>query len=204
MNSYLDKKFSNLKIEQPLFYNWPIGLRFEIGLDDIELSDEYFKAAHERAVSIFEAVFNQDDEVELIYQQYSDGRKKIRKGSFILKQIDSTKIDLIKYSDVRDIYELSYKSEHWKRLNIPDLSINNINYKNILLSLIHTDFSCRKPSVSGECFFINKSKNIIVNLYDDRGMDVISANKSTLVPLYKLYNDWLLNYDREKMDSVFS
>jgi hypothetical protein len=24
------------------------------------------------------------------------------------------------------------------------------------------------------------------------------------MPLYKLHNDWLLNYDREKMDSVFS
>ena len=204
MNSYLEKNFPKLKIEKPLFYNWPIGLRFEIGQDEIELSDEYFSAAHERAVSIFEAVFSQGDEVEIIYQQYSDGRKKIRKGSFIFKQINSTKIGLVKHSDIRDIYELCYKSECWKRLNIPDLSINNFNYQNILLSLIHTDFSCRKPSVSGECFFINKTKNIIVNLYDDRGMDVISANKDALMSLYKSHNDWLLNYDRKKINLVFS
>jgi len=204
MNSYLDKIFPELKIEKPLFYSWPIGLRFEIGQDEIELSNEYFSAAHERAVSIFEAVFSQGDEVEIIYQQYSDGRKKIRKGSFILKQIDSSQSALVKYSDVRDIYELCYKSECWKRLNIPDLSINNINYQNILLSLIHMDFSCRRPSLSGECFFINKTKNIIVNLYDDRGMDVISASKDALMSLYKSHNDWLLNYDRKKMDLVFS
>jgi len=204
MNSYLDEKFPNLKIEKPLFYNWSIGLRFEIGQDELEVSDEYFHAAHERAVSIFEAVFNESDEIEIVYQQYSDGRKRIRKGSFIFKQIEATKNDLAQYSDVRDIYQLDYKSECWKRVNIPNLSINSIDYKNILLSLIHTDFSCRSPSILGECFFINKTKNIIVNLYDDRGMDVISASKNELTSLYKQHNDWLLNYDREKMDSVFS
>jgi len=204
MNSYLDEKFPKLKIEKPLFYNWPIGLRFEIGQDELEVSDEYFHAAHERAVSIFEAVFNESDEIEIVYQQYSDGRKKIRKGSFIFKQIEATKNDLAQYSDVRDIYQLDYKSECWKRVNIPNLSFNSIDYKNILLSLIHTDFSCRSPSMPGECFFINKTKNIIVNLYDDRGMDVISASKNELTSLYKQHNDWLLNYDREKMDSVFS
>lgn len=204
MNSYLDENFPKLKIEKPLFYNWPIGLRFEIGQDELEVSDEYFNAAHERAVSIFEAVFSQNDEIEIIYQQYSDGRKKIRKGSFIFKQIESTKIGLAQYSDVRDIYELEYKSECWKRVNIPNLSLNSIDYKNILLSLIHTDFGCRSPSITGECFFINKSKNIIVNLYDDRGMDVISASKNELISLYNKHNDWLLNYDRKKMDLVFS
>jgi len=204
MNSYLDENFPKLKIEKPLFYNWPIGLRFEIGQDELEVSDEYFNAAHERAVSIFESVFGHNDEIELIYQQYSDGRKKIRKGSFIFKQIEPTKNGLTKYSDVRDIYDLNYKSECWKRVNIPSLSLKSINYKNILLSLIHTDFSCRSPSISGECFFINKSKNIIVNLYDDRGMDIISASKNELISMYNKYNDWLLNYDREKMDLVFS
>ena len=204
MNSYLDKKFPKLKIEKPLFYNWPIGLRFEIGQDELEVSDEYFNAAHERAISIFEAVFSQNDEIEIIYQQYSDGRKKIRKGSFIFKQIETIKNGLVQHSDVRDIYELSNKSECWKRVYIPSLSLNTIDYKNILLSLIHTDFGCRTPSISGECFFINKSKNIIVNLYDDRGMDVISANKNELKSLYQQHNDWLLNYDRQKMDLVFS
>ncbi|MBA6354197.1 DUF3885 domain-containing protein [Colwellia sp. BRX9-1] len=204
MNSYLDENFPKLKIEKPLFYNWPIGLRFEIGQDELEVSNEYFNAAHERAVSIFKSVFGHNDEIELIYQQYSDGRKKIRKGSFIFKQIEPTKNGLAKYSDVRDIYELDYKSECWKRVYIPSLSLKSINYKNILLSLIHSDFSCRFPSISGECFFINKSKNIIVNLYDDRGMDVISASKNELISLYNKHNDWLLNYDREKMDLVFS
>ncbi|QSX34831.1 DUF3885 domain-containing protein [Shewanella avicenniae] len=204
MNSYLDEHFPNLKIEKPLFYNWPIGLRFEIGPDEIELCEEYFETAHKRAVTIFEFVFSQGDEIEIIYQQYSDGRKKIRKGNFIYKQISLKQKEQVHCSDIRDIYELEYKCECWKRLNIFNLKIEDIDYKNILLSLVNTDFGSRKPSMRGECYFINRTKSVILNLYDDRGMDVISATKESLLPLYKYKNEWLLDYDREKMNSVFS
>lgn len=213
MNQYFCEQFPGFKLQKPIFYNWPIGLRFEIGPNEIELwkdferktcNEEYFEVSLARAISIFEAVFGKDDDIEIIYQQYSDGRKKIRKGNFIFKQIEATKTSLAKRSDARDIYELDYKSQCWKRLNISSLFIEDINYKNILLSLIHADFGCRAPSMRGECFFINKTKNIILNLYDDRGMDVISSNREALLPLYKSHNDWLLDYDREKMDLVFS
>jgi hypothetical protein len=204
MNSYLDEHFPNLKIGKPLFYNWPIGLRFEIGPDEIELCEEYFETAHKRAVTIFEFFFSQDDEIEIIYQQYSDGRKKIRKGNFIYKQISLKQKEQVHCSDIRDIYELEYKCECWKRLNIFNLKIEDIDYKNILLSLVNTDFGSRKPSMRGECYFINRTKSVILNLYDDRGMDVIGATKESLLPVYKYKNEWLLDYDREKMNSVFS
>ncbi|WP_353936169.1 DUF3885 domain-containing protein [uncultured Alteromonas sp.] len=35
-------------------------------------------------------------------------------------------------------------------------------------------------------------------------LDIDECRTSQLNSGYKLYNDWLLNYDREKMDSVFS
>ena len=213
MNSNLDENFTNLKLEKPLFFNCPVGLRFEIGPDEIEVwkdskvyryNEEYFDVSLKQAISIFESVFSSKDNIEIIYQQYSDGRQKIRKGSFIFKQVNSASLNSIIKSDVRDIYELDYKSECWKRVSISGLSIEDINYKNILLSLINTDFGDRNPSMLGECFFINHSKDIILNLYDNRGMDVISSKKEALMPLYKSHNDWLLNCNREKMDSVFS
>ena len=137
MNQYFDEQFAGLKLQKPLFYNWPIGLRFEIGPVEIGLwkdserktfNEQYFEVSLARAVSIFEAVFGQEDDIEIIYQQYSDGRKKIRKGNFIFKQIEAATVSLAKRSDVRDIYEFGYKTECWKRLNIPKLSIDDINY----------------------------------------------------------------------------
>jgi hypothetical protein len=39
--------------------------------------------------------------------------------------------------------------------------------------------------------------------YDDRGMDVVGPDRSRLTELYRRYNDYLLDYDREIMDSVY-
>ena len=39
---------------------------------------------------------------------------------------------------------------------------------------------------------------------DDRGADLIAARKETLDPIYMNLNHLLLDYDREKMDSVFN
>ncbi|WP_420901955.1 DUF3885 domain-containing protein [Paenibacillus dendritiformis] len=45
---------------------------------------------------------------------------------------------------------------------------------------------------------INKTKQIIYHLYDDRGCDVLCAALDPLRPLYEEFNDWILEYDREK------
>lgn len=83
------------------------------------------------------------------------------------------------------------------------LKRGDINYSNILLTLVNTDFA-RHPSTNGECFFINSTTGLILNLYDDRGMDVISTTSEVLKPIYERFNDWLLDYDRKDIVSVFS
>lgn len=202
---HLENDFSNLKIQKPLFYNWPIGLRFEIGPPEIGtglgLNDLYFKEAHKRSIAIFEACFAKDDEVIFVYQQYSDGRKKIKKSNYVLTQIEKTGI--VELHDVRDIYELEHKCKCWKRVVVHGLSLSDINYSNVLLVLINTDFA-RRPSTTGECYFINSTTGLIFNLYDDRGLDVISNRSEVLKTIYERFNQWLLDYDRKDMDSIFS
>ena len=41
-------------------------------------------------------------------------------------------------------------------------------------------------------------------MYDDRGLDVIARQPEVLVPLYRTFNQWILDYDRERIDQVFS
>ncbi|WCR25026.1 DUF3885 domain-containing protein [Paenibacillus thiaminolyticus] len=44
---------------------------------------------------------------------------------------------------------------------------------------------------------------MIYHLYDDRGCDVICADVDPLRPLYEEFNDWILDYDREKIEALF-
>ena len=212
LNSYLNINFKNLKLERPLFYSWNVGIRFEIGPSDIGvwkdfdneiINNNYFSIANEKAIKIFDNLFQDQDEIIFVYQHFSDGRKKIKKGSYILQQINDLDSKHIVYSNIKDIYDLDKKRYCFKRLSVC-VCKNEINYQSILEGMINTDFRIRKPSIYGDCFFINKSKNIILFLYDDRGMDVIAKDKTSLMNLYSKFNEWILDSDRENIDAVFS
>ena len=45
---------------------------------------------------------------------------------------------------------------------------------------------------------------LALNVYDDRGMDVIGPSGGALLALYRKFNPWLLDYDRARMDAEFS
>jgi hypothetical protein len=60
-----------------------------------------------------------------------------------------------------------------------------------------------RPALPGWLFLVDLDRRIAVNPYDDRGMDVISVDRETLVPLYRKFGEWLLDYDREQMDVTF-
>ena len=85
------------------------------------------------------------------------------------------------------------------------VSKKEINFQAILEACINTDFTIRnkRQIAFGDCYFINTSKDLIVHLYDDRGMDIISINPDNLKALYKKYNQWILDFDRERIDVIF-
>jgi hypothetical protein len=204
----------DIKLERPLFYNSPFGLRFEIGPSDQEiwndenkkLNRKYFSVALERAMNIFQGVFDPSDNIEIVYQVFSDGRRKIKKRSFIFKQVKSLANANIDLSDHRDIYseDLDYKCECWKRVTISGITASEIDTVQIFKAAINTDFPSLKPQFNGECYLINRTKQLVLNLYDDRGMDIVSNNKESLNGLYKSHNNLILDYDRESIDKVFS
>jgi hypothetical protein len=44
---------------------------------------------------------------------------------------------------------------------------------------------------------------IVVNAYDDRGMDITALAPAAIRHLYERYEDWLLDFDRLRMAAVF-
>ena len=52
-------------------------------------------------------------------------------------------------------------------------------------------------------YFLNSRKDVLFHLYDDRGADVVAADKEILRHLYESCKDWILDYNREKIDLLF-
>jgi hypothetical protein len=40
-------------------------------------------------------------------------------------------------------------------------------------------------------------------MYDDRGMDLIAASRSGLQTIYDEYKNWVLDYDRKRIEETF-
>lgn len=209
------RDIEKLKLEIPLFYNNKFGLRFEIGSPDLEIwtnyesgiyNKIYFDTALNRAMDIFEQVFAANDEISVVYEVYLNRRNRIRKGHFIFQQINEIEkktVNIIKYQ-ILDKENFNCVSYRWNKVVISDLKTDDVNVRNIFLGLIFSNFKIVQPSIKGNFLFINHTKGIVLNLYDDRGMDVVALERSALEALYESHSEFILDYDRESIDKVFS
>lgn len=205
---FLNDNFKGLTLRQPLFYNWNFGLRFDLQVGKTN-TDEYFKEVTKRACTIFEITFDSSDKVFLIFMDYKYKRRKIRFSSFIFKQVASLKKTETHYSKVTGLYEPGDKFDI-RNIAIIKLAAERINHENILTAIGHSDFPPRQPSLdhnrplsSKEIYFVNIDKKLIFHMYDDRGLDLIAADKEILRPIYKQHNNWILDYDRKHIDKQF-
>ena len=74
IKNYIKNKFKNLILEPPLFYSWSVGIRFEIGSANVDIftddkqskiNEKYFTEALDRAITIFDVTFYQNEFDEL-------------------------------------------------------------------------------------------------------------------------------------------
>ncbi|WP_142346708.1 DUF3885 domain-containing protein, partial [Bacillus toyonensis] len=86
----------------------------------------------------------------------------------------------------------------------------DIKYEPLIQAVNHEDFPDlyprfgRKKEVSyPDVFLINATKDIVMFIYDDRGCEVIAKNKEIIRGLYEKYKEWIPDYERESIDSLF-
>lgn len=205
---FLNDNFKGLKLRKPLFYSWDFGLRFDLQVGKTN-TDEYFEEVTRRASTIFQTVFDNSDNAFMIFMDYKYKRRKIRFSNYTFKQIDNLQKTEINYSKELRLYDPDDKFDI-RNIAIIKLTANRINYRNIIKAIAYTDFPPRQPRLDQngfltgkEIYFVNLDKKLIFHMYDDRGLDIISSGKESLLPIYKKHNDWILDYDREQIDRQF-
>lgn len=209
-NDWLEQTFPQMKLEVPLFYNFPLGLRFELGVPYRGIDDPtYFEQLQQRAISLFEAVFAESEQVCVMtftYQAVLSDIERIERNEV---QVLSTYLQPECFSQItihskqpdydEDTAELSgyIQYEHiW-------CTIHDLDYAGIFKAISYTDFPERGASLSERVYFIEPKQQIIFHMYDDRGLDIVGMQKGSLQRLYEQYYDWLLPYDLEKIDQIF-
>ena len=140
----------------------------------------------QRAADLFSHLFGDSDSMLIVFQRFTRTRReKLRVPKKYLGEAIVGLEDLVirKNGSLEKRRYCSYKaSDLQHRLIFDDVA----NYRG------HLAF-----------YFFDLSRKIMMHMYDDRGCDIVSTNLDCLAPLYNDFNEWLLDYDRDRMDGVF-
>lgn len=120
--------------------------------------------------------------------------KALNRLGFIAPQLSRWEAELYPEEDPEDktVFELrSY-----------DLKSDNSDRDILLWCSAGGDLGIR-PIAFVETFLIDPSRQIMMHLYDDRGMDLTASSPESLRATYEAYDAWLLDYDRERMALLF-
>jgi len=197
---YLAKSFPGLTLEPALFYEWPIGIRFELN-DEVQPEPD-FNDIVTRATAIFSETFKPEDcviAVSLKHPIAAMHPKRARDPKGLFEFANEYHLDFgptlehtsFPTEDGESTLEWSPVSDVWSS-----------KIGTIFGAIANLDFG-RMPRITDCVYFVNQSRDIILNMYDDRGLDVIAANRASLSHLYHTHTSWILGYDLPQVIHTF-
>lgn len=154
-----------------------------------------FLCAMSKAQDLCNEVFSEDDTLGVCLSFY--GGKTLLSALSLFKDVEDCGLKIPKGSECW-CEPGSEKGDyrHFILFNVPRSSLTSV-----LWGAIAQDLGVR-PRIRGSIYVFSLESGVLVNPYDDRGMDIISPNRQLLNRLYHKYNSWLLDYDRKAMDDV--
>lgn len=191
-------------------------LRFELGDGFENGTIERVDHCVKKAIKIFEAVFNDEDEVYILINSFKhDGGGEFYKptNGYLEAQFsyfDETVKDenIVITSETDEFYNIDKEiseimtitTHHIQKIFRVDLA--SVNYVNILRGTANLEMGL-SPAISDNIYFINKSKKIVFYMYDDRGCMVYSSDIESIRFLYDNLYEWLVEYHIETFDHLF-
>lgn len=192
-------------IVYPLFYHAAVGIRFKIGVgkrflpgktddESLIINPDYLLNAWQRASTIYMNLPAEPNILRIDHIIEAD-QSANRHITFFCEQA-----------------HLPVPHEQWvKNITEDGIKLTAIQlYWNLEQSMINVnqlikDIIDGPPAFASATVFLAESTYaILFHLYDDRGADLLAADKEIIRPLYEEYNSWILDYDREKITALFS
>lgn len=209
LDDYLQKYFPNLMLCPPLFYNWDDGIRFELGNPPMFKVDKalYMEQVYDRALSIYRHLHKNNDEIYVVTNaHFADEPNPIRRKPKVYRRYINNK-DVLKCLQHKvipyvfaDVYEIDDFETHRFILKCYG---SDIKYGSLIKAICNNDVAIR-PSIYHDVFFVNISAGTIFHVYDDRGCDVVASSKEALINIYRDYYEWILKYDRARIDQTLA
>ncbi|MFP7494963.1 DUF3885 domain-containing protein [Terribacillus saccharophilus] len=194
VKDYLKKSFPGLELVPSIYGQWHTGIHIELGedlspsLDDYELNMDYFHLVYQQTLTIFNTLFDAEDELYLAANLYKVKNAKAAKTQIFNHYVRNKKL-LYKIQGQTHPYPFDTSEEEQGLFEYLQLSLlcksTDIRIPALLKAACNEDFPSLKPRFKKnvgypDVFFINKSKDIIFFIYDDRGCEIIAKESAAL------------------------
>jgi len=182
LGAYLSEKFPSLSLGGGLLHRWHLAVRFELGI-------ERFR---ERAPKLYESIFSAQDTCIVVSQDWPGNQLTPTAASrhfqvFLLPgAFDSVRLPALQRLEHTDM-EDDVCVLQWVQLPARALS-----YEAVFDGIANADHA-RTPSVSSRVYFLNPRSDVLLHMYDDRGLDIIAAREEPLIRISQQFRDWVLD-----------
>jgi uncharacterized protein DUF3885 len=187
---FMFSHFPRVDFGGDLFGQWPVGIRFEIGLENVS-----------RATKIHEFLFGEADDCILVFQEWLSDRIDLGADRSTLLFSTPGVFPNGPPSEFQAV-DVSPFEETPHRLTWARLPLNSFNATQMFQAVANRERG-GIPAIGSGVYALDDRAKLIIHMYDDRGLDVIAADPSTLVPLYQRFGDWILENQRRKIDLRF-
>lgn len=202
---FYENNFGNIVLSPPVFYNFPVGLRFEMGDEKLEDENEYIECAKSRALSIFNELFGENEKLYLVvdsYEKYRDFYDEEPVDNIsIIKELVSKIDNEYCYEKLVQRYDDNENQYPYSRYVI-EASKSSIDVDKLILKIVESELK-RNSALSNSVFFISQSSGMLYFLYDDRGLDVVGNDRQKLKDIYTKFSDWILDSCTENVEKIF-
>lgn len=195
------------ELAHPIFDHAPICIRFQIGENGAEVyrkqsgrgfsvNPDYVKACLNRSIRIYDSLRTPPDILVIEGYLYEDDTTEAFVSSVRsatdLPQPDEMKCEICR--DEEDAFEHVFL--FWK--------LNDFQPNKVLKEIIQADLGSGNYFLTSSVYFVSMDDTVLFHLYDDRGADLAAGKKETIQYIYQNLNEWVVDYDREKMERIFN
>ncbi len=180
-------RFGRVDFGGDLFGQWPVGIRFDIGLQHVS-----------RAVELHEFAFGNSYDCILVSQDWSSDLPLGDRLTPLFRTPDIFPHAPSHFETVEiwPFDEASYTLT-WTRLSPRSFDAGQ------MMQAIAGRERGGTVAISGNVYTIDPRKGIIMHMYDDRGLDVIATDTAALLPMYERFGQWVLDAQRHKVQFRF-
>ncbi len=180
-------RFNRVDFGGDLFAQWPIGIRFEIGIEQVS-----------RATKLYGFAFAKAENCILVSQDWTEGVEIAPRSTPLFKTpgIFPSEPSELQTFDVYPIDETAYRLT-WTRI-----SPHEFDAAGIFQAIANREQPGDLKIKSG-VYVIDPKNKLIMHMYDDRGLDVIATETDVLRPLFENFGEWVLDNQRHRVEIPF-